>query len=58
MFNSKITNISHIDTGIKSLRIDLLDENISEINNIVDSVYNGIKLEGNEYTYGNLNRNV
>ena len=58
IFNSKITSITHIDTGINSVRVDLLDETIDEINNIAKSCINGSKLEGKQYTYGNLNRDV
>ena len=58
IFNSKTTAITHIDTGINSLRIDLLDETIDEINTIVESAFIGNKLEGKQYTYGNLNRDV
>lgn len=58
IFNSKITSITHIDTGINSVRVDLLDETIDEINNIAKACINGSKLEGKQYTYGNLNRDV
>ena len=58
IFNSKTTSITHIDTGINSLRIDLLDETIDEINNIAQSAFKGNKLDGKQYTYGNLNRDV
>ena len=58
IFNSRTTSIQHIDTNINSLRIDLLDESIDEINYIVKSVLDGTQLEGKKYTYGNLNRDV
>ena len=58
IFNSKTTCITNVDTGISSLRIDLLDESIEEINLIVKSSYNKEKLEGKQFTYGNLNRDV
>ncbi len=58
IFNSKTTSITHIDTGINSLRIDLLDETIDEINSIAEAAYKVNKLEGKQYTYGNLNRDV
>ena len=58
IFNSKTTAINHTDTQINSIRIDLLDENIEETNFIIESCYNGKKLEGKNYTYGNLNREV
>ena len=58
IFNSKTTCITHIETGINSVRIDLLDESIDEINNIAKASATGAKLEGKQYTYGNLNREV
>ncbi len=58
IFNSKTTCITHIDTGINSLRIDLLDETINEINHIAEAASKVNKLEGKQYTYGNLNREV
>lgn len=58
IFNSKTTSTQHIDTKVSSLRIDLLDENIDKINSIAKSVFDGKKLEGKQYTYGNLNRDV
>ena len=58
IFNSKTTCITHIDAGINSVRIDLLDESIDEINNIAKASLTGAKLEGKQYTYGNLNREV
>ena len=36
----------------------MMDENIDEINHILNTVYNRDKLEGQNYTNGNLNREV
>ena len=58
IYNSKITSIDTSDFNVSSLRINILDENIDEINNIVDIVKSGKKLEGDNYTNGNLNRFV
>ncbi len=58
IFNSKITAINHIDIDVDSVRIDLLDETVDETNLIVEACYKGKKLEGKQYTYGNLNRDV
>lgn len=58
VYNSKITSISTNDIPFKSYRIDILDENIEEINNIIISVKSGNKLTGNLYTNGNLNKTV
>ena len=56
IFNSKITSISTQDFDIDFARIDILDETISEINNIIQTVKSGNRLEGKDYTNGNLNR--
>lgn len=58
IFNSKTTCITNIETNVNSKRIDILDENIDEINNIAKSAFYGEKLEGKQYTYGNINRDV
>ena len=59
IYNSKINSIdtNEINT-IDNFRIDILDESIEEINNIIDTVKQGKRLEGKEYTNGNLNRDV
>ena len=58
IYNSKITSIEHEDIYVNSVRIDILDENINEINHIVDVVKTGKKLEGNLYTNGNFNKEI
>ena len=58
VFNSKITSISPKDFNINFSRIDILDESIDEINNIIKVVKSGNRLEGKEYTNGNLNREI
>lgn len=58
IYNSKITSINTSDFSISSVRINILDENIDEINKIVDIVSTGEKLEGPEYTNGNLNKTI
>ena len=58
IFNSKITCITNVETKITSLRIDLLDESVNEINAIAEAAIKGKKLEGKQYTFGNLNRDV
>lgn len=58
VFNSKITSISPQDFSINFARIDILEEDISQINHIVDVIKNGKRLEGKEYTNGNLNREI
>lgn len=58
IYNSKITSISPADFNISIARIDILDENIDEINNVVLKVKSGERLEGKDYTNGNLNREI
>lgn len=58
IFNSKITSTQHLDTNINYFRMDFLDETLDEINSISKCVFNKTKLEGKQYTYGNLNREV
>ncbi len=58
LFNSKITSICPYDFPINSARIDILEEDISSINHIVETVKSGKRLEGKDYTNGNLNRNI
>ena len=58
IYNSKILSICPKDFDVESVRIDILDENIDEINYIINQVYEGKRLEGKEYTNGNLNREI
>ena len=58
IYNSKTTSIVANDFDIDCARIDILDENIDEINFVVEQVLNGARLEGKEYTNGNLNREL
>ncbi len=54
IFNSKILSIPTKTLSVSSVRIDILDENISEINKIVSIVRSGKALEGKDYTSGRL----
>lgn len=58
IYNSKTTSIEYNGLPIDFARIDILDENISEINNIIKTVSTGKKLEGNQYTNGNFNKEI
>ena len=59
IYNSKINSIETSEiSNVTNFRIDILDEKIEEINNIISSVKNSNRLEGKEYTNGNLNRDV
>ena len=58
VFNSKITSIKWKELNIDSIRIDILDETIEEINNIIKTHKQNERLEGQNYTNGNLNKIV
>ena len=58
IYNSKISSIVANDFDIDCARIDILDESVDEINNIVNVVRKGNRLEGKEFTNGNLNREI
>ena len=58
IYNSKITSINWKDFNASSIRIDILDENIDEINHIIKVHRSGNRLEGQNYTNGNLNREI
>ena len=58
IYNSKITSIDTSSFAISSIRINVLDETVDEINKIVSIASTGKKLEGPEYTNGNLNKNI
>ena len=58
IYNSKILSIEYSDLNIDYARIDVLEENISEINNIIRTVKAGKRFEGPNYTNGHLNRDV
>ena len=58
IYNSKTTFLDVNNLNVNSLRIDILDENIDEINKIIDCIKNGTRFEGQGYTNGNFNRYV
>lgn len=58
IFNSKTTSISPKDFNFDFARIDILDESIDEINHIINVIKSSNRLEGTEYTNGNLNREI
>lgn len=58
VYNSKILSISPSDFNCNCLRIDILNETIDEINNIINIFKSGKRLEGKDYTNGNLNRDI
>lgn len=58
IFNCKTTSISSKDFNINFARIDILDEDIQQINDIILKVKSGNRFEGKDYTNGNLNREI
>ena len=58
VYNSKTTSILPSDFNCDSIRIDILDEYIENINEIIDTVRTGKRFEGKDFTNGNLNRAV
>ena len=58
IYNSKITSISYKDLQADSIRIDILEETKEEIQRIIDIQKRGERLEGQNYTNGNLNREI
>ena len=58
IYNSKITSISYKDLQTDSIKIDILEETRKEIQRIIDIQKRGERLEGQDYTNGNLNREI
>lgn len=59
IYNSKTNSIDTNEiNNVSNFRIDILDESIEEINTIINSIKNKTRLEGKNYTNGNLNRSV
>lgn len=58
IYNSKITSIMWENLNINWIRIDILEENIDEINQIIEIHKQGKRLEGKDYTNGNLKKNI
>lgn len=58
IYNSKITSIMWNNLKVNSIRIDILEESIDEINKIIETHKQSKRLEGQEYTNGNLKKEV
>lgn len=58
IYNSKTTSIDASFLNLDSIRIDILDENIFEVNNIISRIKDGKRLDGKDYTNGNFVRDV
>ena len=56
IYNSKVTSIEWNEFNPDSIRIDVLDEDIDEINRVIKTHKSGHRLEGQMYTSGNLNK--
>jgi putative protease len=58
IYNSKITSLDFSDLPIDSVRIDILNENILEINNIIETVRQEKRFDGKDYTNADFIREV
>ena len=58
IYNSKTTSLTPTDFNINQFRIDIIDESIDQINNIVNTILDGNRMEGKDYTNGNLAREI
>lgn len=58
IYNSKILSIDPSDFSVDSIRIDILEESIDEINHLIQTILSKGKIEGNHFTNGNLYREV
>ena len=56
--NSKTLSIPTTDIPVNRVRVDMIDETIDEINNVINTAYERKRLEGKQYTNGNLNKEV
>ena len=54
IYNSKITSFIYDKLKVNNIRIDILDENPTNIQNIIDTIKKGERFEGNEYTNGKI----
>lgn len=53
IYNSKTLSVKPQEFNATNVRIDILDENIDEIQNIIYTVKSGNRFEGKEFTNGN-----
>ena len=54
IYNSKTTSITYNDLNIDFARIDILDESVENIQNIINTVKENKRFEGNNYTNGKI----
>lgn len=53
IYNSKTLSVKPQEFATTNVRIDILDENINEIQNVINTVKSGNRFEGKEFTNGN-----
>lgn len=58
IYNTKTLSINYKEFIVSTIRVDILNETVQEINEIVEKQLKGERLEGKEYTNGNLNREI
>lgn len=58
IYNSKITSIPSKFFNTDSVRVDILHKSIPEINAITSVVKDGKRIEGKDYTSGNLSKEI
>lgn len=58
IYNSKITSISPLSLNADSVRIDFLEEDLLQMQEVIDCIRNDKRLEGKDFTNGNLNREI
>ncbi len=58
IYNSKITSIDFSNLPVNSVRIDILDENILEINDVIRTVKQQKRFDGKDYTNADFIREV
>lgn len=54
VFNSKTTSIKYDKLKVNSVRIDILDESVDEIQNIINTVNKCERFEGKDFTNGKI----
>ena len=54
IYNSKTLSVKYDDIICDSVRIDILDESLDQIQNVIDTVKSGNRFEGKDYTNGKL----
>lgn len=58
IYNVKTTSIETSDISVDSIRLDIIDEPLDEVQKIIDTHRAGKKISGENYTNGHLNRPV